>query len=102
MALDFIARNADLPITPVDIATYAGVSQRVLEMAFREHLSSSPAAYLRQYRLARVHDELHNAVPGDGTSVAQVAARWRFRESSRFVAHYRRTYGELPSQTLRT
>ena len=101
-ALDFVARNADLPITPADIATHAGVSRRVLEMAFREHLSNSPAAYLRQYRLARVHDELRSAVPGDGISVAQVAARWTFRESSRFVAHYRRVYGELPSQTLRS
>ena len=100
-ALDFIARNADLPIRPADIAAHALVSERALQMAFRNHLATSPAEYVRRYRLARIHEELAGAVPGDGTAVTEVAARWTFTESSRFAAHYRRVYGELPSQTLR-
>ena len=100
-AQDFIARNADLPITPSDIARCAGVSKRALEMAFRQHLSLSPAAYLRRYRLARVHDSLRSATPGDGTSVTRLAARWGFTDPSRFVQHYRAVYEQLPSATLR-
>ena len=101
MALDFVARNADLPITSADIAAHASVSRRTLEMAFRDHLATSPAAYLRRYRLARVHEELAAAVPGDGTSVTEVAARWGFTQSSRFAAYYRDAYDEPPSRTLR-
>ena len=100
-ALDFVARNADLPLTSADIAASASVSRRALEMAFRDHLATSPAAYLRRYRLGRVHEELAAAEPGDGTSVTEVAARWRFTQSSRFAAYYRSVYGEQPSRTLR-
>ena len=101
LAQDFIARNADLPITPAHIARYACVSKRALEMAFREHLSLSPTVYLRLYRLSRIHAELKRATPGDGTSVTQVAVRWGFPEPSRFGAHYRAVYGQTPSTTLR-
>lgn len=101
LALDFVARNADLPITARDVAVHASVSRRALEMAFRDHLGTSPAAYLRRYRLARIHEELVAAEPGDGTSVTGTALRWGFTQSSRFAACYRDVYGEPPSRTLR-
>lgn len=101
LALDFVTRNADLPIGPVDIAAHVSVSRRALEMAFREHLATSPAAYLRRHRLARVHEELLAAEPGDGSSVTEVAGRWGFTRSSRFATYYREVYGEPPSATLR-
>ena len=101
LALDFVARNADLPIRSTDIAAHVMVTERALQMAFASHLSMSPTEYLRRYRLARVHEELAGATPGDGTVVTRVAARWMFTESSRFVDHYRRVFDELPSQTLR-
>lgn len=100
LALDFVHRNADLPVTPADIAAYASVSRRALELAFRDHLGTSPAAYLRRHRLARVHEELAAAQPGDGVSVTAVALRWGFSRSSRFAAAYRAAYGESPSRTL--
>ena len=101
LAQDFIARNAELPIPPADVARYAAVSKRALEMAFREHLSIAPAAYLRRYRLTRVHEALVDASPNAGKSVTQVAARWGFTDLSRFVVHYRYMYGQPPSATLR-
>ena len=101
VAQDFIARNADLPIRTSDVAAHALVGVRALQLAFREHLGTSPMEYLRRYRLARVHEELAAAMPGDGTTVTPVAARWTFTESSRFAALYRGVYGELPRETLR-
>ena len=47
------------------------------EPAFRECVSTSPAAYLHEYRLARIYEELLDAVPGDGTTVTRVAALLR-------------------------
>ncbi|GAB1692311.1 hypothetical protein KRM28CT15_41140 [Krasilnikovia sp. M28-CT-15] len=36
---------------------------------------STPTAHLRRARLARAHEQLLAAQPGDGTTVADVAAR---------------------------
>lgn len=101
LALDFVARNADLSITSADVAAHASASRRVLEMAFREHLATSTAAYVRRFRLARIREELAAAEPVDGPSVSDVAARRGFTRSSRFAAHYRDVYGEQPGRTLR-
>jgi AraC-like DNA-binding protein len=58
-------------------------------------------AYLRRTRLEYAHQELGAAIPGDGTTVTDVAARWGYANLSRFTSSYRRAYGELPSHTLR-
>ena len=101
LAVDYLERNADLPVTLSDVAAHSSVTPRALQLAFRAHLATSPMAYLRQRRLDLVHDELRWATPGEGASVTDIAARWTFTESSRLVAHYRRRYGENPSATLR-
>ena len=43
-----------------------------------------------------------DAEPGDGSSVAAVAARWGFTHLGRFAIEYRRRFGVHPSQTLRS
>jgi transcriptional regulator GlxA family with amidase domain len=100
-ALEFIADNADRPLTAIEIAQAAGTSVRSLQRAFRERLGTSPMAYLQQTRLDRVHGELSSASPTDGTTVTDVALRWGFSHLPRFAASYRRRYGRPPSQTLR-
>jgi len=101
LAVDFVERNADLPIKLADIASFAAVTPRALQLAFHEHLSTTPMRHLRRNRLRRAHDELSRACPGDGTSVTDVALRWGFTQSSRFIAHYRNEYDESPSTTMR-
>jgi AraC-like DNA-binding protein len=56
--------------------------------------------YLRQVRLALVHDNLRAADPA-ATTVAQVAYRYGFTHLGRFAAAYRERYDVSPSQTLR-
>ncbi|BFU41882.1 AraC family transcriptional regulator [Krasilnikovia sp. MM14-A1004] len=101
-ALTFIDANADRPITLSDIADAVGVVPRTLHYAFRRHRDITPMAYLRQVRLARAHEELHAAEPGDGTTVAAVAARWGYARPHRFAAAYHHTYGQPPGRTLRS
>ncbi|MFD9949611.1 AraC family transcriptional regulator [Nonomuraea sp. NPDC059023] len=85
-----------------DIAAAARVSVRTLQASFREHMQTTPMAYLREVRLAKAHADLRTiAETGASTSVTDVALRWGFPHLSRFAAHYFQKYGELPSATRR-
>ena len=99
-AISFIEEHADQDLTAGDIAAAAGVTPRAIQLAFRRHLDTTPMAYLRRVRLARVHEELELAGPRDGVTVTAVASKWGFSGSSRFTSYYREAYGEPPSQTL--
>ena len=48
-----------------------------------------------------VRAELRVGSP-DNSSVTQIAARWGFGHLGRFAAGYRKSFGEHPSETLRT
>lgn len=82
------------------LAAAVHISVRSLEEGFRKHLDTTPMAYLREVRLARVRDDLLAADPQEQT-VAVIARRWRFPHLGRFAQVYRERYGELPAQTLR-
>ena len=83
-----------------DIARVANLSARAIQKAFAHHYDTTPRAYVREIRLARVRADLINADPSIAT-VGEIARRWRFNELGRFAAHYRSHYGESPSETLR-
>ena len=99
-AVSFIEEHADQDLTVGDIAAAGGVTPRAIQLAFRRHLDTTPMAYLRRVRLARVHEELEHAGPHEGVTVTAVAAKWGFSGSSRFPSYYRQAYGESPGQTL--
>ncbi|PKV90991.1 AraC family transcriptional regulator [Amycolatopsis echigonensis] len=100
--IDVIDADPAAPHTVADLARIGGTSVRSLQAAFSEHLGLTPTEYLRRVRLARAHQDLQNAAPGDGLSVSDIAFRWGFGHVPRFAAAYRERYGQLPSQTLRT
>jgi transcriptional regulator GlxA family with amidase domain len=89
------------PFTVTELARAAEVSVRALQNGFHRHVGVSPMAYLRQLRLARVHDELRRADPSRVT-VADVAHRWGFTHLGRFAGAYRAKYGAAPSVTMRS
>lgn len=98
-AIAFIEDNADLDLTPAQVAGWAHISVRSLQLAFRRHLDTTPMTYLRDVRMARVRREL---VEGDGSAgVAEIATRWGFLHQGHFGQAYRRAYGETPGTTLR-
>jgi len=87
--------------TVSDIAQAAGLSVRALDAGFRRHVGVPPMKYLRQVRLARVHQELLASDPTITTTTA-IAHRWGFVHYGRFAAEYRTIYGRPPSDTLRS
>jgi AraC-like DNA-binding protein len=99
-AVDFMESGADLQIGVADVARAADVTPRALQLAFRRHLGTSPMAYLRRLRLELARADLTDAVPGDGTTVTAVAARWGFSQPGRFAASYRQAFNESPRETL--
>lgn len=99
-AMAFIDEFAGADISAVDIAAGAHVTLRAVQHAFQRHLGTTPMAYLRRVRLDRARQELRSASPAH-TTVTQIANSWGFSSPSRFTAHYRAAYGELPRDTLR-
>lgn len=100
-AVAFIAENLANPISLEDIANAAHVSVRSMQQGFRSDLGTSPMAYLRDRRLDRARADLADAVATDELSVTDVAERWGFGHLGNFALHYRKRFGETPSQTLR-
>jgi AraC-like DNA-binding protein/DNA-binding CsgD family transcriptional regulator len=99
-AVEAIEEHPEHRFTTRDIAEIAHVSPRTLQQGFRQHMGISPMRFLREVRLARVHDDLRRAGPGD-TTVARIAHRWGFTSLSRFAAAYRASFGIHPAGTLR-
>jgi AraC-like DNA-binding protein len=97
--VEFIEEHADGELTPEILARVGCVSVRALHAAFQDRLGTSPMAYVRAVRLARVRDELLRSDPG-AVRVTDVAMRFGFVHLSRFAQQYRDQFGELPSVTL--
>jgi AraC-like DNA-binding protein len=101
-AQDFIDAHAREDLTLTAIAEAAHIGPRGLAYAFHRHLDTTPMAYLRKVRLEGAHRDLQAADPSRGDTVAAIARAWGFANVGRFAGAYRREYGRLPSQTLRS
>ncbi|ALE76631.1 hypothetical protein FRP1_24035 [Pseudonocardia sp. EC080625-04] len=101
-AVEFIDANAHRDIGLAEVARAARIGPRGLQHLFRRHRDQTPLEYLRRVRLEGAHGDLVLAVPGDGDTVAAIAARWGFAHAGRFAVEYRRVYGRSPGQTLRS
>jgi AraC-like DNA-binding protein len=99
-AIDVIEAEAERPLTVSEIATRCHVSARSLQLGFRQHLGTTPMAYLRAVRLRRAHEELLESDPSVDM-VARIAYRWGFTNTGRFAAAHAARYGESPAVTLR-
>jgi AraC-like DNA-binding protein len=98
--MDAVQADPGRPFTVADLADIAGVSRRSLQDSFKRYVGTSPMTYLRQVRLAHVHDELRRA-DASQTTISEIAYRGGFPHLGRFAALYRARYGVSPSQTLR-
>ena len=76
------------------------INERTLRRIFTEWYGVSPQQYLLAIRLNGVRKELfkENSLT---LKISDVANRWGFWHMGKFAKHYRRQFGELPSETLR-
>jgi AraC family transcriptional regulator, ethanolamine operon transcriptional activator len=76
-----------------------GVGERTLQYAFRERFGMTPAAFVKARRLTLARSELARAANGE-TTVGAVMAKAGFTHAGQFACDYRRSFHELPSETL--
>ncbi|WP_404960341.1 AraC family transcriptional regulator [Streptomyces sp. 147326] len=99
----FCAEHAGEPVSVADMAQAARVGVRSLREGFRTHMDTTPLAYLRSVRLDLARRDLLEVAEGHvSQTVTDVALRWGFMHLGRFTGHYRKAYGETPSQTVRS
>jgi len=75
------------------------MSERSIEMLFKEVYGISPRTWSQLARLNAARQELLRADVRT-VSVTGVATRWGFYHFGRFSAAYRRLFGEVPSATV--
>ncbi len=98
-AMAYIEGQEGEALTVRAICGHTGIAMRTLNRAFRERFGIGTKAYVVRHRLSGVRADLLSAEPG--VLVADVANRWGFWHMGQFARDYVKTYGELPSETLR-
>jgi len=97
---DYIERHLRQSLDTDTLASLVQVSSRTLYGLFERNAHTSPADYIRQRRLARVHACL--ADPDCKVrSLSELALDYGFMHQGRFSEQYRKQFGQLPSETLR-
>jgi len=99
-SMELLDQQAGTPVSVLDLAAAASVSERTLRTAFNEYFGMGPVQYLQLRHFHRVHRAIKAAAPEE-TSVHQILVEqgeWAF---GRFASRYHRLFGELPSETLR-
>lgn len=99
--VDYIEGHLREHVTMTDIADCVHMSVRAIQQGFHDELGTTPMHYLRDRRLERAREDLTDAMVSDGVTVTDVAQRWGFTHLGSFAMHYRKRWGESPSQTLR-
>jgi AraC-like DNA-binding protein len=101
-AEEFMQAHCADPLRIADVAAAAGCSVRTLGDVFRRFRGRTPLAALHAIRLEQVHATLSlRATRDDGAAVGAIARRYGFANPSRFVAAFRRRFGEAPLDVLR-
>ncbi|WP_334042805.1 AraC family transcriptional regulator [Burkholderia ambifaria] len=95
---DHVDAHLGEPLALAALAAVAGVAPRTLQHAFRAFLNTTPAAYVRERRLAAVHAALQR---GDARSVTDVLIAHGIHGFGHFAKAYARRYGHAPSVTAR-
>jgi AraC-like DNA-binding protein len=96
-AIRFMRDNLAVHLTVGEIAIAAAMPERTLGRQFRHFTGQSPVAFHRNLRLDAARRALH-----DDTDITAAAGAHGFSHFSHFAAQYRRRFGELPSETLRS
>jgi AraC family ethanolamine operon transcriptional activator len=97
-AIDFMRAHLHEDIGVPEVCIAACASRRSLQYGFEEMLHTSPQAYLRALRLNEARRRL-KCRPGQ--AITELASALGFASASHFTQHYKRMFGELPSQTGR-
>lgn len=98
--LDYIDSNLKHDLNSDKLAEQARMSVRSFYTLFERHLGITPQQYIRQRKLESIRACLSD--PNCPVrSLTEVALDYGFLHLGRFAEHYRRQFGERPSETLK-
>jgi AraC-like DNA-binding protein len=97
-ARQYLTAHAHEPIRIADLAAEMGIGMRALQAGFRRQVGCSPRQYLLKCRLELARARLLSPTPMD--TVSSIAVDCGFLNLGLFASRYRKSFGELPSQTL--
>lgn len=90
--LQLMESHIDEPLTTLQLAQSIKLSRRQLERQFQKHLTTSPAKYYLELRLARAHQLLRQS----NASVLNIAIASGFVSSAHFSHCFKGHYGVSP------
>ncbi len=97
--LTYIHEHLSQALTLTELIKISGVPGRTLFAHFRQFMGKTPLQYITEQRLTYIRQDLLNA--NQNENVTEIAMRWGFTQLGRFSGLYKRTYGELPRETLK-
>lgn len=97
---NYILQNITEPFTVLDIASSISVSERTLLYAFNNRFGIGTKAFIKVLKLNHVYHALHKE--NNTVSVALIARTSGFWHMGQFYKDYKKFFGELPSETLKT
>lgn len=97
--LEWVHANLHQPLSLSQLEARSGYSRRHLQKAFQQRFGCGPIQWVRQQRLEQARQALLQAEPG--TTVAAVAARFRFSSLSVFSREFRLHFGLCARDVLR-
>ena len=92
--------TTDMP-TVRELCLISGSSERTLEYAFKEKYGFGPKEFIKKAKLNHVRQEIMNADP-NGTNIQNIAHRYGFIHLGHFSSDYKKLFGDLPSETLKS
>jgi AraC-like DNA-binding protein len=92
-------RNIKEDVCIDSLADLCGVSVKTLYNLFNREYGKTPSAYIREMKLAAVHQTL--STQASTPSVTQAAVEYGFTNLSRFASQYKALFHETPSVTLK-
>jgi AraC-like DNA-binding protein len=100
-AEEFLREHMDAPYSSRGLCSATRMSERSIEMLFKDAYGISPRTWSQIARLNAARQDLLEC-NGEEVRVSDVAGRWGFFHFGRFSAAYRNLFGELPSATVTT
>lgn len=97
--INYVEEHAHELPSLTDLTSYAGVSARTLQLAFKRYLNMSPMQYVQKVRLKRAHEHIIQA-RHTGEKITNIAMTWGFYNPGRFSQLYKQHYGCTPKETL--
>ena len=95
--LRYIEQNVHRNIDIEELSSVSNMSARSIYNAFFMALATTPKRYIKQFKLQKFQEYL---LQRKCRNVTEIALDYGFSHLGRFSSDHRKSFGELPSETM--